>query len=122
MAERRTSLAAKSIYAEVDESRMVLEAKQDPNAFEELYLTYVQPVYRYIYSRLGSVPEAEDITAQTFLAAFEAFGKYRHEGYFAAWLFSIAHNKSTDHFRKVRICMPIEDAEQIPVEADPLRE
>jgi RNA polymerase sigma-70 factor (ECF subfamily) len=67
-----------------------------------LYSLYAQPVYRYIYSRIRSVPEAEDVTAQTFLAALEHFPMYRHDGCFASWLFSIARSKTMDYFRRQR--------------------
>jgi RNA polymerase sigma-70 factor (ECF subfamily) len=66
---------------------LVVEAKTDPVAFSRLYDHYVQPVYRYIYSRVGTVHEAEDITSQTFMAAYESLGRYRERGQFSAWLF-----------------------------------
>ncbi len=81
-------------------TQLVKAAKQDPRKFGDLYLIYVQPIFRYLYSRIQNVPEAEDVTAQTFLAALENFPKYHHDGYFSSWLFSIARNKAIDHFRK----------------------
>jgi RNA polymerase sigma-70 factor (ECF subfamily) len=72
----------------------------DPNAFSPLYDRYVQPIYRYLASRLGSSDEAKDVTSQTFLAAYEAFPGYRDQGHFSAWLFSIARSKLVDHLRK----------------------
>jgi RNA polymerase sigma-70 factor (ECF subfamily) len=83
----------------VDEERLVRNAKRDLRQFNALYQLYVQPVYRYLYSRIGSQAAAEDATAQTFLAALEGLAGYRHEGHFAAWLFAIARRKSADHFR-----------------------
>lgn len=81
-------------------SQIIAAARQDPKAFGELYLLYAQPVFRYIFSRIGSAAEAEDVTSQTFLAALERFSNYKHDGYFASWVFSIARNKSADYFRK----------------------
>jgi RNA polymerase sigma-70 factor, ECF subfamily len=72
----------------------------DPNAFGVLYDRYVQPIYRYLVSRLCDSDRAKDVTSQTFLAAFEAFPRYRDKGYFAAWLFSIARSKLIDYLRK----------------------
>jgi len=34
---------------------LAVEAKTDPAAFSRLYDHYVQPIYRYIYSRVGTV-------------------------------------------------------------------
>ena len=71
--------------------------------FGELFSLYTQPVYRYVYSRIGRIAEAEYVTAQTFLVAFEHFPKYRHDGCFASWLFSIARSKAMDYFRRQRV-------------------
>ncbi len=83
-----------------DEAQMVAAAKQDPGAFGALYDRHAPKIYRYLLSRLGNVEDARDVTSQTFLAAFETFPRYRHQGYFSAWLFSIAHSKCVDHWRK----------------------
>ncbi len=103
-------------------AQLVAAAKNDPQAFGELYLLYVQPVFRYLFSRMGNSSEAEEATAQTFLAALERFPKYRHKGYFASWLFSIARNKAMDHFRKQRKEASLDEAGQIPADANLLRQ
>jgi RNA polymerase sigma-70 factor, ECF subfamily len=90
---------------------LIAAARQDPAAFGKLYDRYIQPVYRYLYSRLGSVHEAEDITSQTFMAVYEALPKYRERGQFAAWLFQIARSKMNDHFRRNRFEVELEMAE-----------
>jgi RNA polymerase sigma-70 factor, ECF subfamily len=79
---------------------LVEDAKDDPAAFGRLYNHYVQPVYRYLYSRVGTTHDAEDLTSQTFMAAFEYLPRYRERGQFAAWLFRIARSKMMDHFRR----------------------
>ena len=61
-----------------DEDAIIAAAQRDPAAFEQLYNRYIQPLYRYLYSRVGSNPVAEDLTAQTFLAALEGFSRYKH--------------------------------------------
>ena len=81
---------------------LVNAARKDPAAFGTLYDRYVQPIYRYVYSRVGGAHEAEDITSQTFMAAYEALERYRERGQFSAWLFRIARSKLNDHFRRSR--------------------
>lgn len=83
-----------------EEKHWVLMAKKDPFAFGELYHLYVERVFNYLYGRLGNVQDAEDITSQTFLTALEALDGFRQDGCFAAWLFTIARNKTMDHFRR----------------------
>ena len=73
---------------------------RDANAFGELYDAFVERVYRYLYFRTGSHPEAEDLTEQVFLKAWEAIGRYRWQGRpFLAWLYRLAHNAHIDHIR-----------------------
>lgn len=79
---------------------LVAQAQLNPADFAPLYDRYIQPVYRYLYSRVGHTQEAEDLTAQTFLDALEALPRYRHKGHFSAWLFAIARSKAMDFFRK----------------------
>jgi RNA polymerase sigma-70 factor (ECF subfamily) len=73
---------------------------RDANAFGELYDLFVERVYRYLYFRTGSHPEAEDLTEQVFLKAWEAIARYRWQGRpFLAWLYRLAHNAHIDHVR-----------------------
>ncbi len=122
MAESKTALISKQTKHETDELKIIKTARKDPGVFGELYKLYVEQVFRYLYSRLGNVHEAEDITAQTFLAAFESFDKFRQDGHFASWLFSIARNKAMDHFRRCRNSTSIDEVGEISVENDPLHE
>jgi RNA polymerase sigma-70 factor, ECF subfamily len=101
------------------EATLLQEAGRDSGKFGELYQLYVERVYRYVYSHLGDVPAAEDVTAQTFLAAFEAFPRFRQDGCFAAWLFGIARNKTIDHFRSTKKTMPLQDWEFLASGDDP---
>jgi RNA polymerase sigma-70 factor, ECF subfamily len=93
-----------------EDSRLVADAQKDLRAFNALYLKYIQPVYRYTLSRIGARPEAEDATAQTFLAALEGFGRYRDDGRFAAWLFGIARRKTLDAFRGAKRTVDISES------------
>ena len=73
---------------------------RDSNAFAELYDLFVERVYRYLYFRTGSHPEAEDLTEQVFLKAWEAIARYRWQGRpFLAWLYRLAHNIHIDYVR-----------------------
>ena len=104
--------------SEVDEIQLIEEARKDPAAFGQLYQVYVQVVFKYLYSRIGRAAEAEDATAQTFLAAMEGLKRYRNEGHFVAWLFGIARRKAMDHFRLEKRLVQLVDAEQLPLESD----
>ena len=55
-------------------------------------------VYRFVLIRTGSVPDAQDLTSQTFLAALEGISAYGGRGSFGGWLFGIARHKLADHY------------------------
>jgi len=120
MAESNIVLTSEKINRESDDLKLIKAARQDPKVFGELYKLYVEQVFRYLYSRIGNVHEAEDTTAQTFLVAFESFDRFRQEEHFASWLFAIARNKAMDHFRQRKNTTSIDEDEDIPVENDPL--
>lgn len=101
-------------------SALVAEAKINPAVFTRLYDHYVQPVYRYLYSRLGNAHAAEDLTSQTFIAAYEALPRYRERGHFSAWLFRIAQSKLMDYFRRNKYELGLDSAENIPEQGDVL--
>ena len=103
-----------------DISALVAAAQKDPATFGRLYDRYVQPIYRYIFSRVGSTHEAQDITSQTFMAAYESLARYRERGQFAAWLFRIARSKMNDHFRRSKREVGFEAAGEILEREDAL--
>ncbi|MFN2166945.1 MAG: RNA polymerase sigma factor, partial [Anaerolineae bacterium] len=73
----------------------------DANAFGQLYLLHLDAIYRYIRFRVGNAADAEDLTEQVFLKAWEAIASYRMRGMsFSSWLYRIAHNLVMDHHRQ----------------------
>lgn len=93
-------------------------ARRDPAAFAALYRRYVTSIYRYLYSRVGNAPDAEDLTTQTFVAALEALPGYHERGTFAAWLFTIARNKAADHHRRQHPQLPLDEALDSPAHSE----
>jgi RNA polymerase sigma-70 factor (ECF subfamily) len=79
--------------ANIDEDKLIEQAKTDPEAFGQLYELYVDKIYNYIYYRVGNHHDAEDLTAKVFYRALNHIPRYNHKGApFAAWLYRIAHN------------------------------
>ncbi len=70
--------------------------------FTELYHKNATPVFYYLYSRVHSTVDAEDLTSQTFMTALENLPKLRDPRKFTSWVFTIARNKARDFFRKSR--------------------
>ncbi|MFW6135846.1 MAG: RNA polymerase sigma factor [Chloroflexota bacterium] len=85
---------------EPGDDALIQAARRDRDAFDALYRRYLDQVYRYCYSRMGHRADAEDLTAQTFVAALQGLPDYDGRGSFAAWLFGIARRKCADHYRR----------------------
>ena len=100
-----------------DELALVRRAQTDAQAFGALYDRYVQRVYRYCLYRTNNAPEAEDLTAQIFLAALEGLPRYRQDGHFAAWLFSIARNQVAEYHRRAQPD-PLDESQLPPLQID----
>ena len=103
----------------MDELALVRAAQTDAQAFAAIYDLYVLRVYRYCYYRTSSPHDAEDLTAQIFLAALEGLPRYRQDGHFAGWLFSIARKKVADfHRRAVHVTQSLEETLLPPIHTD----
>ena len=82
-----------------EDAALVAEARQDRQRFTALYRRYLKPVYTYFYQQVGSVQDAEDLTAATFSQALASLDRYQEQGRFAAWLFGIARHQLLHHQR-----------------------
>jgi RNA polymerase sigma-70 factor (ECF subfamily) len=72
----------------------------DRPPFEDLYREYLGRIYAYIRAQVSTAADAEDITAQVFMNAYQAYGRFEARNTTpAAWLFRIARNATLDHFR-----------------------
>ena len=94
----------------------------DRPPFEDLYRAYVRRIYAYVRAQVTTAADAEDIAAQVFMNAYQAYPRFEPRSTTpAAWLFRIARNATLDHFRahgrRERLRRTIE--QQPVAEADP---
>ena len=57
-------------------------------------------MYGYLLPRCGSVADAEDLTAETFMAAVAALKRPDPPSVSVAWLIGVARHKLVDHWRR----------------------
>jgi RNA polymerase sigma factor (sigma-70 family) len=67
---------------------------------ETLHRCYLAPVYRFVFRRVPHRGDAEDITAETFAAAFAAMNRLRRSQDPELYLLGIARRKCIDHARR----------------------
>jgi RNA polymerase sigma-70 factor, ECF subfamily len=68
--------------------------------FDELVEKYEKRIYNLILRQIGDSDEAADLTQDTFVNAFRAFGSFRGECKISTWLFQIALNACKNRFRQ----------------------
>ena len=79
--------------------------------WDVVYREQLPKIYNFFRYRVGDGPIAEDLTALTFEKAWRARHRYRRDrAAFSTWLFTIARNVATDHFRQRREFMSLEEA------------
>ncbi|MHC1740896.1 MAG: RNA polymerase sigma factor [Anaerolineaceae bacterium] len=107
---------------EITEENAVKRASLgDPEAFSYIYELFVSRIYSYIFYRIGSDIDAEDITSRVFYRAFGHISNYVDKGVpFSAWLYRIAHNLIANYHRDNhrRKEVPLEDHLELPAHID----
>jgi RNA polymerase sigma-70 factor (ECF subfamily) len=88
---------------DTDHQLLKIAQQGEAEAFGMLYERHAAAIYRYLYTHLGSHPDAEDLTSEVFLRAWQFLPKYHQRGVpFRAFLFRIAHNALVDQYRRKR--------------------
>jgi RNA polymerase sigma-70 factor (ECF subfamily) len=90
-------------------------------AFGELYGRYLDPIYRYVRTRVDETADAEDLCEAVFLRTFEALDRYQERGHpFSAYLYQVARNQLADHYRTQEVLVDLEQvAKPAPPDTDP---
>ncbi|MFA5318538.1 MAG: RNA polymerase sigma factor [Patescibacteria group bacterium] len=94
---------------------------KDKEAFSKIYDLYLDKIYRFVYFKVSSVPEAEDLTSQIFLKIWQLSleDKIKTEKSFQAFLYKVARNTVIDYYRDSRNrkqTIPLEEAANTPDE------
>jgi RNA polymerase sigma-70 factor (ECF subfamily) len=72
-----------------------------PDPVAAIYHRALPHVYGYLLPRCGSVAVAEDLTAETFMAAVAAVRRPDAPEVTVRWLVGVARHKLVDHWRRV---------------------
>ena len=87
--------------------------KGDEAAFAVIYDAFMPQMYRYVFLKVSNQQEAEDLTHDVFVSAWENIGSYKPRGYsFATWLYHVARNKVIDFYRTHRHHLDIEEVDE----------
>jgi RNA polymerase sigma factor (sigma-70 family) len=114
-----------------DEQLMLAYRGGDAGAFEELYRRHKGALYRFVLRSIRDRAVAEELYQEIWMRAIEARGRYEVQAKFTTWLYTIAHHRLVDHWRRRGLSVVSLDAggdgERAPAEpaagaaSDPLR-
>ncbi len=83
-----------------DQTLLARAIQGDKEAFGDLYERHLDEIQRYIFYRVASRLDAEDLTETVFLKAWEALPRFGSDHVnLRAWLYRIAHNIVVDYYR-----------------------
>jgi RNA polymerase sigma-70 factor (ECF subfamily) len=84
-----------------DDEKLVLKAQQgDVHAFDELVERYHGKIYGLTYNMTSNREDAEDLTQEVFVKAFQALPRFKGKSSFYTWLYRIAVNKTINYRKK----------------------
>ncbi len=104
-----------------DEELMLAYGVGDAGAFEMLYSRHRGPLFRFLLHQVREHGTAEELYQDVWQRVITARQRYRPEARFSTWLFQIAHNRLTDHWRALqhRPPAPADASERAEREMDP---
>lgn len=96
---------------DTDEALVSRARSGDFGAFERLYDRHRVMVFRFAYQMVGRRDDAEDLTQDAFVRAYQNLHRYRDEARFTTWLLRIVTNLATDRIRMSRRRFALEQQE-----------
>jgi RNA polymerase sigma-70 factor, ECF subfamily len=86
--------------AEAELVRETLEGRTE--AFAQIVHMHSARIFNFIHQMTRQAQDAEDLTQQTFIKAYQNLHRFDRTRPFAAWLFTIARRTALNHFRAAR--------------------
>jgi RNA polymerase sigma-70 factor (ECF subfamily) len=86
--------------AEAEQLPVAAARAGDAEAWDALFRRYQLPLYVYAFELLHDEQAARDVLQETFINAARYLASLRDDAKFGSWLFSIAHQKCQQQWRK----------------------
>src|SRR6476619_6442959 len=108
-----------------DEELMAAYRDGDAAAFDALYQRHRGPLFRYVLRGVKVRAVAEELYQDIWIRVIEARRRYSPSARFTTWLYTIAHNRLVDHWRRKELVAVPAEAEEEPaagLDADPAQQ
>ena len=96
-----------------DEELMAAYRGGDAGAFHTLYARHRTRLFRFVLRSIRARAVAEELYQEIWMRVIEARGTYTPKARFTTWLYTIAHNRLVDHWRKRGLTLVALDGEEI---------
>lgn len=83
-----------------DEQLMLAYRGGDAGAFETLYARHRTRLFRFVLRSSRSRASAEELYQEVWMRVIEARATYKPTARFTTWLYTIAHHRMVDHWRR----------------------
>ncbi len=85
-----------------DETWVGKARKGSRAAFDHLVTEYADLIFYLLYDLTGNYQDAQDLSQEAFIRAFQSLQTYRGDAKFSTWLYRIAYNVGIDFLRRER--------------------
>jgi RNA polymerase sigma-70 factor (ECF subfamily) len=90
----------------LNEQTLKLALNGDINAFQKLFAEFQNQLKSYLYRLLTDRNDAEDLTHDTFVKAFDKINTFKGQSSLKTWIFQIATNMAYDHLKRHKRWQP----------------
>jgi RNA polymerase sigma-70 factor (ECF subfamily) len=102
-------------HGDIDASWLQQLRKKEDDSWNRLVGEWSPKLYSFLHYSLPTPEDAEDALSEVFVSALRGIDGFDGKSKFSTWLFSIAHHKVADYYRRNRVTEELtEDLEHNP--------
>ncbi|MBV8821980.1 MAG: sigma-70 family RNA polymerase sigma factor [Ktedonobacteraceae bacterium] len=110
--------ATSTCTAQNDVELVAASMDGDQDAFAQLVQRHQRRVFNLVFRMVQKYEEADEITQETFLAAWQGLPSFRGDARFSTWLYRIAYNCSLKQLEQSKRDKALQAAIQSRIELD----
>lgn len=97
------------MFEKTDQQLINKALQGNKRAWMRLLQRYEQPIYQYALRMTGNADDGKDLLQDVFISVFRNLSNYRGEGSFKSWLYSIAHYRCIEFYRRKKPTQALDD-------------
>ena len=106
---------------QIDEGEIIGRVlRGETEAFTVLVDLYKGPVFRLAFRMTGSAQDADDLTQESFLRAFQSLRRFKAGERFFPWLYTVSLNVIRNHLRKANALRENAAGHRVSEATDPM--